>query len=297
LAPNITNQPVSQVVTAGQAASFTVAATGIPSPSYQWLKAGTNLLGATNPTLAISNAQPSDAGTYSAVVSNGAGIVVSTNVTLTVLGTAAAASFTASPTTGTEPLVVSFTDTSAGTPPLSLLWSFGDSTATNTAGGAMFSHAYTAGVYTVTLTASNAFGSSTLVSNSLVTVISAFQAWQLQYFGCTNCSQAQAGFDADGTGQNNQFKYVAGLDPTNPASVFLLSIKSVANQPSSQSLIFTPLASGRTYTPQFSTNLVSGVWFLLSTYTGPATNGNQITVTDTNALPPREFYRIDISLP
>jgi hypothetical protein len=64
-----------------------------------------------------------------------------------------------------------------------------------------------------------------------------------------------------------------------------------------QDLAFTPVAGGRTYTPQFSTDLVNGVWAPLTTYTGPATNGGQITVTDTNALPPQEFYRIQINAP
>jgi len=27
------------------------------------------------------------------------------------------------------------------------------------------------------------------------------------------------------------------------------------------------------------------------------TNGNQVTITDTNPIPPQEFYRIGISLP
>ncbi len=64
---------------------------------------------------------------------------------------------------------MTFTDTSTGTAPLSLSWNLGDNTMTNTAGGAVFAHNYAAGTYTVTLTASNAFGaSSTLVSNNLI---------------------------------------------------------------------------------------------------------------------------------
>jgi hypothetical protein len=59
---------------------------------------------------------------------------------------------------------------------------------------------------------------------------------------------------------------------------------------------FSPVLAGRTYTPQFSTDLVSGVWLPL-TFTGPVTNGNQVTITDTNAVGPEKFYRIDISLP
>jgi hypothetical protein len=125
-----------------------------------------------------------------------------------------------------------------------------------------------------------------------------YQTWQAQYFNCTNCLSAQMGADADGTGQNNLFKYIAGLDPTNPASVFILNVASATNQFQAMNLNFNPLALGRSYTPEFSTNLVSGVWLPLTTYTGPVTNnGSQVTITDTNPIPPQEFYRIDISLP
>jgi hypothetical protein len=121
-----------------------------------------------------------------------------------------------------------------------------------------------------------------------------------QYFGgdgTTTNSFTCATCDVDGTGQNNLFKYVAGLDPTNPASVFALSVASTHSQPQAMNLNFTPLALGRTYTPQFSTDLVSGVWLPLTTYTGVSTNGSQVTITDTNPIPPQEFYRIHISLP
>ncbi len=124
--------------------------------------------------------------------------------------------------------------------------------------------------------------------------------WRLQYFnnssstGATSC----AACDFDGTGQNNLFKYVAGLNPTDPTAVFVLDIASVTNQPIQQNLLFDPITAGRTYTVQYSTDLVNGVWLPLTTYTGPVTNiGNQVTVTDTNAVLPQEFYRIDISLP
>jgi 1,4-alpha-glucan branching enzyme len=123
--------------------------------------------------------------------------------------------------------------------------------------------------------------------------------WRLQYFGNGSMTGATtcATCDYDNTGQNNLFKYVAGLDPTDPTSVFFLQIASVTNQTAQENLLFNPLASGRTYQPQFSTDLVGGVWLPLPAYTGPLTNGNQVTITDTNALGPQEFYRIDISLP
>ncbi len=122
--------------------------------------------------------------------------------------------------------------------------------------------------------------------------------WMLRYFGHTNglaIDDSLAIDDADGTGQNNLFKYAAGLDPTNPSSIFVLQVAPVTNQPTQYNLIFNPWAKGRTYSPQFTTDLVSGVWLPLPGYTGPVTNGNQVMLTDTNAAAPQRFYRIDIN--
>jgi hypothetical protein len=83
--PTITAQPTNQAVNAGATATFTVAATGLPSPTYQWLKSGTSLSGATNTTLSITNAQAGDAGTYSVIVSNSAGAMSSSSAVLTVI--------------------------------------------------------------------------------------------------------------------------------------------------------------------------------------------------------------------
>jgi T5SS/PEP-CTERM-associated repeat protein len=229
LAPNILTNPVSVTVTAGVNASFNVSATGIPDPSYQWLFNGSNILGATSASLTISNALAANAGTYSVIVSNGAGSLTSSNATLAVVGTGPTASFTASPTSGTEPLGVTFTDTSSGSPNITLFWDFGDSSQATNAGGASFVHTYAAGTYTVTLTASNAFGAnSTLVSNNLISVVTAFQAWQIQYFGSTTNPAAAPGADPFGKGISNTNQFLVGLNPTNPASVFQI-ISTVQN--------------------------------------------------------------------
>jgi PKD repeat protein len=138
------------------------------------------------------------------------------------------ANFTASPVSGTEPLLVTFTDASTGTAPLSLSWNLGDSATTNTAGGVNFTHMYAAGSYTVTLTASNFVGASTLVSNNLINVVTVFQAWQQQYFGCTGCPQAAPDADPLGKGMSNTNQFLAGLDPTNSASALRI-ISAVPN--------------------------------------------------------------------
>ncbi|HTS16748.1 MAG TPA: choice-of-anchor tandem repeat GloVer-containing protein [Verrucomicrobiae bacterium] len=124
--------------------------------------------------------------------------------------------------------------------------------------------------------------------------------WRKQYFsgsGDATNSFSCVACDADGTGQNNLFKYVTGLDPTNHALVFTLQIAKVTGQPGQNNLFFAPLALGRTYTLLFSTNLPSHVWLPVTTYTGPITNGNQVFITDTNSISPQEFYRVNISLP
>ncbi len=124
-------------------------------------------------------------------------------------------------------------------------------------------------------------------------------SWRQQYFGgsgTTTNNHSCATCDADGTGQNNLFKYVAGLNPTNPASIFILQIVNVAGQPAQKNLIFSPMVIGPTYTLQFTTELVSSAWSPLMGLAGPLTNGNQVTTTDLNAVQSKKFYRVDISL-
>lgn len=88
LAPNILTNPASLSVAGGQSATFTVSATGIPAPSYQWLDNGTNIPAATSATYTIPAAYAGNAGSYSVIVSNAAGTVTSGSVTLTVGNTA-----------------------------------------------------------------------------------------------------------------------------------------------------------------------------------------------------------------
>jgi hypothetical protein len=122
-------------------------------------------------------------------------------------------------------------------------------------------------------------------------------SWLIQYFGMPPNPNAAPTADADGTGQNNLFKYVAGLDPTNPASVFVLLIQNVTEQPNQKNLLFNPVADGRTYTPEFTTNVVGTAYATLPGIGGPTTNGYQVTVTDPNATERQKSYRIHITYP
>lgn len=98
-APVITLQPVSQTVTAGGIATFSVAATGSPTPALQWTKNGNPLIGQTNATLTLNGVAANDAGTYAVAATNSLTTVASAPATLTV--TAQMPVITAQPITQT----------------------------------------------------------------------------------------------------------------------------------------------------------------------------------------------------
>ena len=82
-APLITGQPTSLTVISGQAATFSVAASGT-NLTYQWQKNGANIAGATSAMFTISGVSMADGGQYRAIVSNPGGSVTSNSASLTV---------------------------------------------------------------------------------------------------------------------------------------------------------------------------------------------------------------------
>ncbi|MGO9527723.1 MAG: TIM-barrel domain-containing protein [Verrucomicrobiia bacterium] len=115
--------------------------------------------------------------------------------------------------------------------------------------------------------------------------------WRALYFGgsgTTTTRQSCASCDADGTGQDNLTKFVAGLNPINPASA--LAIPSA--QPSGYGLALDFTSElGNTYFVESTTNLVGGVWTIL-TNNIPGTGGI-MTFLDANwDTVPQKFYRI-----
>jgi len=76
--PTITTQPTSQTVTAGQTATFSVAATGTNPLSYRWNRNGVAISGATSSSYATAATTSSDNGAqFTVVVTNTAGSVTS----------------------------------------------------------------------------------------------------------------------------------------------------------------------------------------------------------------------------
>lgn len=80
----IVSQPKALTVIENSAATFTVQATGGGEISYQWLKNGATISGATSASLSLSSVSLSDAASYRVRVTNSQGSVLSNAVALTV---------------------------------------------------------------------------------------------------------------------------------------------------------------------------------------------------------------------
>ncbi|MEZ5358226.1 MAG: PKD domain-containing protein [Candidatus Zixiibacteriota bacterium] len=105
------------------------------------------------------------------------------------------ADFVGSPTAGYAPLTVNFTDLSTGAP-TSWSWDFGDGSGTSTAQNP--SYTYTApGTYTVSLTASNAYGSDGEVKTGYITVYE--QGTSSMHVGAMTVGRAKSGPNYVGT--------------------------------------------------------------------------------------------------
>lgn len=96
----ITTQPSPQLQLPGGSATFAVAASGSGPISYQWLKNGAPIAGATASVLTLAGLTGSDAGSYAVTVSNSLGSVTSNAAALTVVG---------APVIGTQPAAQSVT--------------------------------------------------------------------------------------------------------------------------------------------------------------------------------------------
>ena len=115
--------------------------------------------------------------------------------------------------------------------------------------------------------------------------------WQVGYFGLNNPDAAP---DADpfNSRQDNYFKYIAGLDPTDSNSLFQFQIATGTNGPE---ITLYPRFGNRGYTVQYLTNLEISNWQDL-TDASIEDDGLTRTLVDTNTLRMRS-YRVWITKP
>lgn len=122
LAPvSIDRQPENRTVPAGGSVAFEVAASGTLPLAFQWRRNKVNLPGETQAALLLRPARPEDAGRYSVVVSNPAGLVESQEAALAVIEpvTLVSQPQRQSAAPGTS---VRFHVVARGTPPLAYQW-------------------------------------------------------------------------------------------------------------------------------------------------------------------------------
>ena len=102
LAPSITTHPSDLIVSEGEPAVFTVAASGAPPLSYQWKRNGINISGATSSSYTLASAQMSDDGAlFRCTVTNAHGNVTSNDALLTVTSNDPPAASITQPVSGT----------------------------------------------------------------------------------------------------------------------------------------------------------------------------------------------------
>lgn len=182
--PYLTAQPQAQAMTQGNNATLNVTAGGTAPLSYQWRFNGTNLAGASASAYTVTNAQLTNAGSYTVVVANSAGSVTSAVATLSVNVPPWLLAQPESPVVVTQGPDVILCVLPAGTAPLRYQWRFNG---TNIAGGT--ASCYTrnnvqpsdAGTYSVVVT--NVAGSLT---SSIVLIVLAPPVITAQPQGQTN---------------------------------------------------------------------------------------------------------------
>ena len=122
--PSIITPLISQTVYDGSSASFSVATVGATPQSFQWRRNGINLPGANTPTLNIVNAQLSNSGNYTVVVSNAFGTVTSGAVALSVQARPPVITSQPANDRVKSGQSASFSVTATGTAPLAYQWRF-----------------------------------------------------------------------------------------------------------------------------------------------------------------------------
>jgi uncharacterized repeat protein (TIGR03803 family) len=173
-----TRQPASQSVFVGADAILSAAVSGSAPLYYQWRGNGTNLTdggniyGSANRTLTFSNVIPGNAGTYSLIVSNTQGFVVSSNATLAVTSSAPIIVLQPANQTSLPDGIVEFAVQALGNVPMSYQWWFNSTNMTGATNATLIMTGITtnqAGNYSVVVSNTAGFATSSNATLSVIT--------------------------------------------------------------------------------------------------------------------------------
>jgi alpha-tubulin suppressor-like RCC1 family protein len=129
--PVVVRQPLSRTLFSGNPASLSAGIVGTPAPSLQWQLNGTNIAGATDTILNLTNTGPGDSGKYGLAVTNPLGSTRSSDAVITFV---ASLPFLTSQPVGRAALLgsgVAFAAAADGSLPFAYQWRF---SGTNIAG-------------------------------------------------------------------------------------------------------------------------------------------------------------------
>jgi hypothetical protein len=205
VAPTITAQPANMSVVAPGTVTFYIIATGTAPLSYQWQKNGINILGATGASYTTPATSITDSGTsYRVVVSNSAGSVTSSTVTLSV---GVGPTITSQPAniTVTAPAAATFSVTATGSAPLNYQW---QKNGVNIPGATSTS-------YTKSPTSTASSGIYRVVVSNIVSSVTSSEATLTVNGGAVALTFTYNGMLRDKVGQNNRATSADGaLDGT-----------------------------------------------------------------------------------
>jgi uncharacterized repeat protein (TIGR03803 family) len=173
--PVITSQPSDQAVIAGTPAAFSIQTSSNALQFYQWQLGGINLhdnaniSGATNSALSIKVVEGANVGNYSVIVSNAAGVAVSSNAALSIIPSLPIITSQPTNVSALPGGPASFRVSVIGNQPFTFQWRLGSN---NLGNSGSFSGANTATLSISNISSTLAGIYSVVISNSLGSVTS-----------------------------------------------------------------------------------------------------------------------------
>jgi uncharacterized delta-60 repeat protein len=216
-------------VTQGSTLALSVTTTSTGVTTYQWKKNTVDIVGATGSGLTLGNIQPGDAGSYTVVVTNAAGSVTSSAITVTVSATPALPVITSNPMSQTVSvgLNASLSVEASGTTPLTYLWKKDGVTVTD---GGNVSGATTATLMFTGLTAANGGTYTVVVGNAAGTATSLSAVLTVDsnpaYYFSTLAGLAFNSGTTDATGSAARFSNPHGVAVDASGNVYVSSWQS-----------------------------------------------------------------------
>jgi len=287
-APTVTIlTPPAAATSVAQGSSLALAAnsTGEGIVTYQWKIGGVDIPDATDPSYALGNVQPADAGSYTLTVTNAAGTVTSTPIVVTVNATPVAPAILSHPQSQTQNVgfSTSLMVEASGTAPLTYQWYKDGVLVTD---GGNVSGATTSEIMFNTLTAANAGNYTVVVSNGTAPAATSLPAVlnvdSNPAYNFTNLA-GSPGFigTTDATGWGARFDNPSGVAVDSSGNVYVSSPNTHTIRKVTSGGVVTTVA-GLNYTPAYLDATGTAARFNSPRGLALNTAGTMLYVADTN---------------